>query len=119
MGYTTTFKGSIKIEPPLSWQEANKINSFCNGRQDERSSTKHPGIWCDYTCTTTEIKWNGSEKSYDMVQWMEFLIMEFFRPFGRKLDGQMEAQGEDFNDRWLLVVTDNIVSVKRGKTVYE
>jgi hypothetical protein len=88
-----------------------------------------PGLWCQWTPTENGqfIEWDGGEKFYNAAEWMTYIIDHFIKPKaksklpflkGHTCNGEIEAQGEDANDRWKLVVTDNKVSVKRGTTVY-
>jgi hypothetical protein len=85
-----------------------------------------PGLWCEWEPTEdgTAIKWNGWEKFYNSEQWMTYLIDTFLRPsaalatelaspvpgrhypkefrhftFDHELNGVIDAQGEDDDDR--------------------
>lgn len=86
-----------------------------------------PSLWCDWEPTRdgTEIKWNGMEKFYNADKWMLYLIRHFlggdplakracperFQSFGgHTLNGEIYCQGEDVEDRWILVVADNVVT---------
>lgn len=87
-----------------------------------------PGLWCNIVPTHDGhlLVWNGSEKSYDMTAWMKYIITHFLghAPVakireperfaflqGHSLNGVLEAQGEEHDDRWELIVEDNIVKV--------
>ena len=82
-----------------------------------------PGLWCQWVPTEdgTAIEWNGVEKFYGAPEWMKYLIDHFLKPdaaadlpFLQKnhvCNGVIEAQGEDPDDRWRLIVTDNVVKV--------
>jgi hypothetical protein len=121
MGYTTEFEGRIAITPPLEPSQVAKVNAFCEERHAGavQPHAGCPGIWCDYHVSEdgASIGWNGSEKSYEMDAWLPYLIEKFFRPWGRTLNGMMEAQGEDRHDRWALKVEDNKCRVLRGSRV--
>ncbi|MUN41456.1 hypothetical protein [Actinomadura litoris] len=103
---------------------------------------EQPGLWCDWVPTPdgTAIEWNRMEKFYYATEWMEYLINAFlsegadvqaelkapivgrFYPpefaeftFDHVLSGTVEAQGDDPDDRWDLVVSDNEVQrVEKG-----
>lgn len=111
MGYSTDFEGSIEIDPPLNDEQISEINKFF-GERHEGFGSSFPAIWCDFEVSEdgTNIFWNESEKSYNMDEWMVYLINNFFS--GHILNGKMEALGEDPNDRWLLHVRDNRVYVE-------
>lgn len=149
MGYTTEFKGQIKIDPPLSNEEREYINKFSRSRRMNRTEGPYfvngegfmgqedsdgvidhnhppsgqPSLWCQWVATECGgfIKWDGGEKFYCSEEWMGYLIDHFLRenaiakealPFLQPhiLSGEIEAQGEEPEDRWTLVVKDNEVS---------
>ena len=82
-----------------------------------------PGLWCLWIPTNdgAAIEWNGGEKFYKAVHWMQYLIDHFIgsAPHAKKmlrflqghtLNGEIDACGEDPDDRWKLIVVDNRVS---------
>jgi hypothetical protein len=94
-----------------------------------------PGLWCNWEADEGggEIRWNGAEKFYKSHEWMIYIIHHFLMPgaFAKSADpkmkflqanhvvnGTINAQGEDDDDSWRLVVRDNIVSTERGVIVY-
>ena len=86
-----------------------------------------PGLWCSWEPSTDgrEIEWSGAEKFYHAAEWMAYLIDHFLKPgaeasktqsplfesftFNHIAHGTIEAQGEDPDDRWALIVEDNEV----------
>lgn len=83
-----------------------------------------PGLWCQWRPTLDGhgIEWDEGEKFYCAAEWMKYLIVHFLGteplakaelPFlqGHTLNGVIQAQGEDLEDRWELIVEDNVVSV--------
>lgn len=153
MGYTTEFSGQINIDPPLNHEEIVYLTKFAGARRmkcdqgpyyvdrgdfmgqangpdviDYNSPPEgQPGLWCQWEPTEDgrAIEWNGTEKFYDSVEWMQYLIDHFLRPealakgvlpflqANHILNGTIKAQGEDIDDRWELVVRDNLVSEVR------
>lgn len=101
-----------------------------------RSHPDQPGLWLKWDVNEegTEISWTGDEKFYDSPEWMTYLINNLFSEsarayveqnqiaapderfaqfsFDHVFNGEILAQGEDINDRWLLVVKDNVVTVE-------
>lgn len=78
-----------------------------------------PGLWCQWeaaSCTT--LQWDGGEKFYNYVEWLEYLIEHFFRPWGYELNGQIEWTGEDRDDRGTIGVRRNEVRTHEAP-VYE
>lgn len=152
MGYTTEFYGRLMVEPPFNESEINYIEKFNMtrrmkrelgpyfvdgtgdyGQGDDSDVLDHnnppedqPGLWCKWLSTADGkfIEWDGNEKFYDSMEWMEYLIDNFVKSealaigcpgfenftFDHVVNGEIEAQGEDSDDHWQLVVRDNIVS---------
>lgn len=148
MGYTTDFTGKISIEPPLSVKEMQFINKFAETRRMDCTQGPYyvdrggmcgqatdsnvinsngppagqPGLWCQWISNDGDsLEWNGTEKFYDSVEWMEYIITHFLgsspvaRPElyflqGHVLNGSIAAQGESYDDRWTLTVVDNKVT---------
>jgi hypothetical protein len=99
--------------------------------------TPQPSLWCNFTPTKdgTELIWNECEKTYEGDKWIKYLIDYFLKPkakthnvespnfrnftYNHICNGELYAQGEDPKDVWKIVVKDNVVTVKRGKVVYD
>ena len=77
---------------------------------------RQPGLWCDWVVTEDGLglEWNGTEKFYSYIEWLQYLIENFFAPLGYVLNGSVEWQGEDYDDFGTLTVTDNVVSAEAG-----
>jgi hypothetical protein len=80
-----------------------------------------PSLWCQWIPNTdgTAIQWDGGEKFYEYVDWIEYLINNFLKPWGYVLNGEVEWFGEDRHDRGLIVVDNNIVTTKTAVVYYE
>lgn len=102
-----------------------------------------PGLWCQWIPEDDDgvaLIWDEGEKFYNSVLWMEYLIEHFLKPgakaskdpsaveqderiknftFDHVLNGTIYASGEDDDDKWKLVVSDNSVAAYDGVTVYE
>ena len=92
-----------------------------------RPSEGQPGLWCLWIPQKegSKITWDGGEKFYSAAEWMEYLIVHFLGddPIAKKQDSKMsflqghvlhgiiEAQGEDRDDHWYLIVENNKVRV--------
>ena len=70
-----------------------------------------PGLWCQWEPDEgrTAIEWNGAEKFYSYVEWLEYLIEHFIGPWGYELNGEVAWQGEEPDDRGVLCVKGNKV----------
>lgn len=80
-----------------------------------------PGLWCKWAPTSDGeyIAWNGVEKFYDYVEWLEYLIQHFLQPWGYSLNGEVTWKGEDSGDMGKIIVKNNEVTVYKGKIVYK
>ena len=74
-----------------------------------------PGLWCEWVPTEDRlhIEWNGAEKFYNYVKWMEYLISKVLAPRGYVVNGDVKWRGEEFDDTGVIEVHDNIVMGKR------
>lgn len=140
MGYTTEFEGQIDIHPPLNTAEIAYLKAFSASRRMKRTKGSYyvgddrtdvlennippdgqPGLWCKWIPNEdgTAIVWNGHEKFYDSVAWMQYLIDHFLGHGakavgqvpgivgGHTLRGHIHAEGEEPGDVWELIVINN------------
>ena len=70
-----------------------------------------PGLWCQWVIEDNMLVWNGGKKFYNYIEWLQYLIDNFFEPSGYTLNGQVEWQGEDVDDYGIITVEDNEVGV--------
>ena len=86
-----------------------------------RPPRTQPGLWCQWVPTEdgNEIEWEGGEKFYDYVEWLEYLIEKILAPRGYTLNGTVFWQGEEDSDRGKIVATNNVVKTKRARLVYD
>jgi hypothetical protein len=72
-----------------------------------------PGLWCQWILNGdgTQLEWDGNEKFYNYVEWLNYMIKHFFKPWGITLDGQIYWVGEDTSDQGVIKVTNNKVKV--------
>ena len=93
-----------------------------------------PGLWCQWVpCEgvtdagrvhpAAALEWDGGEKFYESAEWMKYLIDHFLKPgaaaegqpgfeeftFDHVCNGVIWAQGEDPDDKWKLIVDNNVV----------
>jgi len=80
-----------------------------------------PGLWCQWEPNEagTAIVWDGGEKFYDYVKWIEYLIEHFLKPWGYVLSGEVEWIGEDPDDRGKIICRNNAVTTKRALITYQ
>jgi len=74
-----------------------------------------PGLWCQWVPTEDRrgIEWDGGEKFYAYIQWIEYIISKVLAPRGYVLNGNVKWRGEDFDDTGVIEIHDNMVQGKR------
>ena len=79
-----------------------------------------PGLWCDWCLGEDDqsIVWNQSEKFYEYIQWMKYIIKEL-EMRGYNLNGTIEWYGEEDDDKGCIEVVNNNVKTKVLVTSYE
>jgi hypothetical protein len=68
-----------------------------------------PGLWCQWNIVGNRLKWDGAEKFYHYVEWLEYLIEHFFKRWGYTLNGEVLWEGEWREDMGKIIVKDNVV----------
>lgn len=99
-----------------------------------------PGLWCQWVPTGdgTTLGWDGGGNFYHAAEWMKYLVENLLAPSARfyldkhasederlahftadhTVNGEIFAQGEDSDDRWVLVVEDNVVKTAQAQVSY-
>lgn len=98
---------------------------FGQGQEDNiidhnRPPSTQPGLWLQWVPTEDGmgIEWDGGEKFYNYVEWLEYLIENILAPRGYVLNGEIDWAGEESGDLGRIVVKDNIVTTLRGTVTY-
>lgn len=76
---------------------------------DYNSHSNQPSLWCQWIIEDNELTWDGGEKFYYYVDWLNYLIENFFKYWGVVLNGTIKWRGEDFDDNGIITVCDNLV----------
>lgn len=123
MGYSTSFTGELKFSRPLTGPELAYLKNHVLG-QDVRDNIlawsdmryRIPDVvdfdcltWIDLELTDNfdGLRWDGSEKTYQLVEKVNLVIAIMTVEFGDfRLTGKLLAQGEDIEDRWELIMKD-------------
>ena len=59
-----------------------------------------PGLWCQWIINENdELCWDGGEKFYNYIEWLKYLIENFFVEENLIINGRIEFQGEYDYDR--------------------
>lgn len=88
-----------------------------NGNKPPRTQ---PSLWCHWAPNKsgTKIMWDGGEKFYEYVEWIEYLIKAVLQPRGYTLNGEVTWQGEESGDIGKIIVENNTVKTKKGHVVF-
>lgn len=117
MGYTTEFSGEFSITPVMKSEHLNELKSFVGKRHggDIDPFEGMPGLWCDWEPSEdgSKLRWNGSEKFYNYIEWLEYLIESKLHTHGYKVNGSVKWRGEDFEDFGVINVKDSIVDAQK------
>ena len=122
-GLSTTRRMKRRVDPRFGVE-----GEFCieplpmddKGREDEATVIDYnvppadqPGLWCDWAPTEDRkhIAWNGQEKFYYYVEWMEYLIKKILAPRGYIVSGKVDYQGENEDDHGSVEIKDNKVKL--------
>lgn len=79
---------------------------------NEPPSTQ-PGLWCQWRPTDDRmhIEWNEVEKFYRYIEWIDYIIQKILKPKGYRLNGEVEWRGEDPDDRGIIRIHDNTITL--------
>lgn len=100
-----------------------------------------PGLWCQWVPSEdgTTLEWDEGEKFYRSAEWMKYIVENLLAPSavdylidhgpedqrlnsftcGHTVNGTIYVEGEESDDRWQLVVKDNVVMVAEGEMTYK
>jgi hypothetical protein len=104
MGYTTNFTGLLKFKKEL---KASQISLLKHILEDENEI-----VDLEINKYFTGIKWNGMEKTYEMDKMVNTVIRKMTKKYKDfKLVGELIAQGEEYEDKWKLVMINNVANI--------
>ena len=105
MGYTTEFKGTFTLTPALTMEQYADLDAIENEKDAGNGSPDGYFQWKP-TRNGKGIQWDGGEKFYDYVEWLQWLIDAKLTPWGITLSGQVTYSGESRGDVGILRVVD-------------
>lgn len=92
-----TFQDPIRLAVALPIGVEGEFTVFGGGfyGQDEddsilnynKSPETQPGLWCKWVPNEdgTHLEWNGAEKFYAYIEWLNYLHSNFLEPWGKQL----------------------------------
>lgn len=107
--------------PPKQISSTDFLRDWKTNQKLKVEGKCQPGLWCNWIITPDGkyLEWNGAEKFHDYVEWLQYLITNFFQPWGIKLNGQIKWSGDDTSDVGIIMVKNNTIKTKQGKIVYQ
>jgi len=119
MGYTTEFDGKFKFSKELTMSQYKTLKDFAEQRHGD--NLECPSFYCQWVPTDDGkyLEWDGNEKFYSYIEWLEILIEKFFNPWKIKLNGEVTWEGEESGDLGKIVVKNNVVTAKQARIVYD
>jgi len=122
MGYSTDFRGTLEFNKPLTEEMIKTYDSFRQMRhEDGYQPNGKPSIWLQWEIVEENgkhyLEWDGCEKFYNYVEWLEYVIKYIFKGWGLLLNGRIEWRGEEWEDVGYIEVEDN--NVKCGDLQFQ
>jgi hypothetical protein len=117
MGYSTNFRGVLKFKENITVAQLSKVKGFLGRDCRDHPEWGHTNLtYIDLKLTDdfSGLEWDGSEKTYDLADKVNLIIDQLradHPEFG--LTGELAAQGEDIEDRWILCFDKNGTAVRR------
>ena len=119
MGYSTDFNGVLEFKEELTASQLAKVKGFlgedCREHKDWEDALGLTWVDLEITDDFTGLEWDGSEKTYDLVDKINMIIVNMrktYPAFG--LTGTMLAHGEEFMDVWEIVMENGFAVRKEG-----
>jgi len=115
MGYDTSFLGFLKTDKPLSDKTYKKIIKL----QDkdyyyfEKQAMPDTRLSWEIQADRQTFEWDGSEKFYSYIEWIEYIIKEVLSPAGYFLSGNIIWQGANMLDIGQIKVVRNKIILIR------
>ena len=78
-----------------------------------------PGLWCGWVPSLDgkQIMWDESEKFYNYIEWIKYIIEHFLTPWGKTISGEVHFRGEEHSDRGIIFAKDNNVEIVYDQVV--
>ena len=111
-----SFKGNLGIEGEYYIKDNeyffdNKDPSIINFNIPPKTQ---PGLWCQWIINENgDLCWDGVEKFYNYIEWLRYLIDNFFVKENLILNGKVEFQGEYDDDKGTIEIEDNKIKLIR------
>ena len=102
-------EGEFYFDGQGSWGQDNDSTVI----DHNQPPSTQPGLWCQWRPTEDRlnIEWDEAEKFYHYVEWIDYIIQKILKPKGYKLNGAVKWIGDDRDDRGVIDINDNVISI--------
>lgn len=129
VGLSTTRRMKRKVDPSFGVEGEFFIagKGFAGQDRDDtiidynKPPATQPSLWCQWLINEEDrqtIAWDGGEKFYNYIEWIEYIANRILAPRGYLLSGSVTWQGEDRSDVGKITIKDNKVFTAIGKIAY-
>jgi len=112
MGYDTQSDGILKFKNELTIPQLTKIRTFLGEdcrEHPEWGKTNLTYIDLELSKDYSGLKWDGSEKTYDLKDKINLIITEMKKSFPDfELEGHLLAQGDSIEDRYYISIENGL-----------
>jgi hypothetical protein len=117
MGYTTKFDGVLNFKSEVTVTQLAFIKAMCGEDCREHPEWGRKDLsYIDLQITEdySGLEWSGAEKTYDMCDLVNVVTAQVRKKWPEfSLTGRLLAQGEDIDDRWMLVIGEDGLATKQ------
>lgn len=113
MGYSTSFEGELRFASELTATQLAALNSMLGEDARDHPEWKvDPSTYLNYidlelSSDFSGLKWSGAEKTYGLEEAVNVITREMRKTWPEfRITGQLLAQGESLEDRWVLHVDE-------------
>ncbi len=102
---------NFNIPPGQTTYEKSNFNTIWDENLEKIEQGKcQPGLWCQWIITDDDkLEWNGSEKFYNYVEWLNYMINHFFNVWNVQLNGEILYDGESDGDEGNILAVNSII----------
>ena len=119
MGYTTDFTGRLKFSRKLTDEEYSTLMILSDERHGGNIDTTEgfPGFYCQWIPTNDRkyLLWDGNEKFYHYIEWLNFIIDRHLEPWGVTVTGTLRWKGESRDDKGKIRADASVLTITRTK----
>lgn len=112
MGYSTEFDGRFELNPLPPAEAIAQLRELegIDGRKLKDPDAPKGG-YCQWQISKDcrHVEWDGGEKFYEYVEWLQYLIDKVLKPHGVTISGSINYSGERADDNGVLVIENGVV----------